>query len=64
VPRAYEEKGAYESQNEEKGAYKTKNGGKGAHKDQNKGNGPSKILIVPRAYESLNPGLCVNTHFC
>ncbi len=33
---AYEEKGAYEIQNEEKGA----------HKDQNKGNGPSKILIV------------------
>jgi hypothetical protein len=64
VPRAYEEKGAYESQNEEKkGPTKTKNEGKGAYKVQTEGNRPLKffalqnILKVPRAYESLNPGL-------
>jgi hypothetical protein len=37
-----------------KGPTKTKNEGKEAYKGENEGNRPSK---VPRAYESLNPGL-------
>ncbi len=64
MPRAYKEKGAYESHNEEKGSTKNKNEGKGAYKDQNEGNrtskvfiDPQKIIKVPRAYESLNSGL-------
>ncbi len=64
MPRAYEEKGACKSQNEEKGAYKNQ---------KERENGPTKIkikaidpqnffapqniLLLPRAYESLNPGL-------
>ncbi len=45
MPRAYEEKGAYESQNEET---KNKNEGKGAYKGQNKGNRPSKFYCSPK----------------
>jgi hypothetical protein len=47
-----------------KGPTKTKNKGKGAHKDQNKGPlkflAPQIILMVPKAYESLNPGLIIH----
>ncbi len=48
---------------------KTKNEGKGAYKGHNEGNGPSKffappkILKVPWANESPNPGLAVTKHF-
>jgi hypothetical protein len=66
VPRAYEEKGAYESQNEEKrGLRKPKMREKGLTKvkmkaiDPQNFFAPQKILKVPRAYESLNPGLIV-----
>jgi hypothetical protein len=64
MPRAYEEKGAYESQNEEKrGLRKPKMREKGLTKvkmkaiDHQKFFVPVKIQKVPRAYESLNPGL-------
>jgi hypothetical protein len=64
VPRAYEDKGAYESKNDRKGAYKEKKWGKrGLWICQNEWNRPSKkicstnIKKVPRAYESLNPAL-------
>jgi hypothetical protein len=64
VPRAYEEKGAYKSQNEEKGGLgKPKIREKGLTKVKMKAIDPQiffdpqKILEVPRAYESLNPGL-------
>jgi len=49
VPRAYEEKGAYESQNEET---KNKNEGKGAYKGQNEGNRPSKIFCSAKKSKS------------
>jgi hypothetical protein len=48
VPRAYEEKGGYESQNEEKVPTKTKNEGKGVHKDQNKGKRPLKKFCAAK----------------
>jgi hypothetical protein len=64
VPRAYEEKGACESQNDEKrGLRKPKMRGKGLTKVKMKAIDPQKILLckkilkVPRAYESLNPGM-------
>jgi hypothetical protein len=40
VPRAYEEKGAYESQNE----------GKKALKGQNEGNRPSKNILLSKKF--------------
>ncbi len=46
MPRAYEEKGAFESQNEEKGRTKTKNEGKGDYRGQNEGNRPSKFFCL------------------
>ncbi len=64
MPRAYEEKGAYESQNEEKRGLRTpKMREKVLTKvkmkaiDPQKFFAPQKIQKVPRAYESLNPGL-------
>ncbi len=64
MPRAYEEKGAYGSQNEEKrGLRKPKMREKGFTKVKMKAIDPlnffalQKILKVPRAYESLNSGL-------
>jgi hypothetical protein len=64
VPRAYEEKGAYESRNEVKrGLQKPKMREKGLTKVKMKAIGPQnffalrKFLKVPRAYESLNLGL-------
>jgi hypothetical protein len=64
VPRAYEEKGAYESQIEEKkGLRKPKMREKRLTKFKMKAIDPpnffalQKFLKVPRAYESLNPVL-------
>ncbi len=69
--RAYEEKGAYESQNEEKEAYENQK--RGLRKPKMREQGPTKVEMkaidpqknfalqkiqkVPRAYESLNPAL-------
>jgi hypothetical protein len=70
VPWAYEESGAYKSQNKEKGLTKTKNEGTGTYKGQNEGNRPSKKLCsaeiqkVPRAFESLNPALYLSYIIC
>ncbi len=53
MPRAYEEKGAYESQNEEKkGPTKTKNEGNEAYKGQNEGNRTSKIFGSAKNFKS------------
>ena len=54
MPRACEEKGAYEDQNEEKGA----------NEKQNEGNVTKFFLLsnnqkVPRAYENLNTPLMI-----
>ncbi len=57
MPRAYEEKGAYESQNEEKWPTKIKMEAIGIQKILD----PQKIQIVPRAYESLDTGLTTNS---
>jgi hypothetical protein len=64
VPRASKEKGAYKSQNEEKtGLRKPKIRERGLTKVKMKAIDPQKfiapqiILKLPRAYESLNPGL-------
>jgi hypothetical protein len=54
VPRAYEEKGAYGNQKmREKGLTKFKM----KAIDPQNFFAPQKVLKVPRAYESLNPGL-------
>ncbi len=55
MPRAYEEKGAYGSQNEEKGPTKTKNEGIGAYKGQNEGNRPSIFFALQKFNKRLGP---------